>query len=111
MGRFDALTQLEQTPEQKAPSPVGAPSPSQTVPSPETKKTRTERKKASPAPSPRPETPLDTTLLTSKEKTKYGTYLTDESIEKINIRAIQMKRDSHQVVQEAINNYFDTLKK
>src|SRR2546421_9444199 len=31
---------------------------------------------------------LDTSLLNTKEKTKYGTYLTDESIEKIRIWAI-----------------------
>jgi hypothetical protein len=56
-------------------------------------------------------TPLDTSLLTTKEKTKYGTYLTDESIEKISIRAIQVKRDAHQIVQEAVNQYFDRLEK
>jgi hypothetical protein len=54
---------------------------------------------------------LDTSLLTTKEKTKYGTYLTDESIEKIRICAIQTKRDDHQIVQEAINQYFERLKK
>jgi hypothetical protein len=58
-----------------------------------------------------PEKTLDTSLLTTKEKTKYGTYLTDESIEKIGIRVIQLKRDSHQIVQEAINQYFERLEK
>jgi hypothetical protein len=54
---------------------------------------------------------LDSSLLTTKEKTKYGTYLTTESIEKISIRAIQTKRDSHQVVQEAVNKYFEEFEK
>jgi hypothetical protein len=60
---------------------------------------------------PSPDTTLDTSLLTTKEKTKYGTYLTDESIEKISIRAIQLKRDAHQIVQEAVNQYFKNLEK
>ena len=53
----------------------------------------------------------DTSLLSTKEKTKYGTYLTDDSIEKIRIRAIQTKRDDHQIIQEAINQYFERLEK
>jgi hypothetical protein len=53
--------------------------------------------------------PLDTSLLTTKEKTKYGTYLTDESIQKLRIRAAQTNRDDHQVLQEAVNQYFDSL--
>src|SRR5262245_9584623 len=52
-------------------------------------------------------TNFDTSLLTTKEKTKYGTYLTGESIQKIGMRAIQTKRDDHQIVQEAINQYFE----
>jgi hypothetical protein len=63
------------------------------------------------SPSSRSEPTLDTSLLTTKEKTKYGTYLTDESIEKISIRAIQLKRDAHQIVQEAVNQYFTKVEK
>lgn len=54
---------------------------------------------------------LDTSLLTTKEKSKYGTYLTEESIEKIRICAAQTKRDDHQVLQEAVNQYFRKLDK
>ena len=53
----------------------------------------------------------DTSFLTTKEKTKYGTYLTDESILKIRIRAIETNRDDHQVLQEAVNQYFEKLVK
>src|SRR5918999_4480318 len=67
--------------------------------------------RVSPSPSRPSEKTSDTSLLTTKEKKKYGTYLTDESIEKISIRAIQLKRDSHQIVQEAINQYFERLEK
>ena len=63
------------------------------------------------SPSARSEHTLDTSLLTTKEKTKYGTYLTDESIEKISIRAIHLKRDAHQIVQEAVNQYFEKVEK
>jgi hypothetical protein len=63
------------------------------------------------SPTPRPEHSDDTSLLTTKEKTKYGTYLTDESIQKIRIRAIETNRDDHQVLQEAVNLYFKKLAK
>jgi hypothetical protein len=63
------------------------------------------------SPTPDSDTNFDTTLLTTKEKTKYGTYLTDESIQKIGMRAIQTKRDDHQIVQEAMNQYFERLEK
>jgi hypothetical protein len=63
------------------------------------------------SPTRRPEKTSDTSLLTTKEKTKYGTYLTDESIQKIRIRAIQTHRDDHQVLQEAVNQYFEKLAK
>lgn len=61
--------------------------------------------------SPSPEKNFDTSLLTTKEKTKYGTYLTEDSIENIRIRAIQTKKDDHQILQEAVNKYFEGLKK
>jgi hypothetical protein len=63
------------------------------------------------SPTTRPEHSRDTSLLTTKEKTKYGTYLTDESIQKIRIRAIETNRDDHQVLQEAVNQYFGKLVK
>lgn len=63
------------------------------------------------SPPPRPEKDFDTSLLTTKEKTKYGTYLTEESIENIRIHAIQTKRDDHQILQEAVNQYFERVKK
>jgi hypothetical protein len=127
MGRFDALTQLEETPEQEAPS--------QATPSPKPGKKKTgllanqqtsktaksstpqitnppaDQERSPISPSPILEKTLDTSLLTTKEKTKYGTYLTDESIDQISIRAIQLKRDAHQIVQEAINQYFEKFEK
>jgi hypothetical protein len=113
MGRFDALTQLEETPEKKASlltnqqtSKLVSTQPPQEIVKP------TGKYKISPESTPQnPEEVLDSSLLTTKEKTKYGTYLTAESIEKISIRAIQTKRDAHQVVQEAVNKYFAEFEK
>jgi hypothetical protein len=51
----------------------------------------------------------DTSLLLTKDKKKYGTYLTALAIEKIRIHAIQTDRDDHQVLQEAVNRYFENL--
>jgi hypothetical protein len=127
MGRYDALTQIEEVPEKPTPSPA--------VPSTKTPRKKTDllanqqttknvsqRTPQAPqptgqaisspvSPSSRLEHTHDTSFLTTKEKTKYGTYLTDESIDKISIRAIQLKRDAHQIVQEAINQYFEKQKK
>jgi hypothetical protein len=63
------------------------------------------------SPTPRPDHSGDPSLLTSKEKTKYGTYLTDDSIQKIKFRAIETNRDDHQVLQEVVNQYFEKLAK
>jgi hypothetical protein len=128
MGRFDALTQIEEAPVKPTPSPE--------VPSTKPRRKKTDLlanqqttkdvsthtppqalqstgQATSPpvSPSARSEHTLDTSLLTTKEKTKYGTYLTDESIEKISIRAIHLKRDAHQIVQEAVNQYFEKQEK
>jgi hypothetical protein len=71
----------------------------------------TQRANSPLSPIARPDQTVDTSFLTSKEKTKYGTYLTDESIQKIKLRAIETNRDDHQVLQEAVNQYFKKLAK
>ena len=130
MGRFDALTKLE---EPKSPTQPVVPPPSkaqQTAKivsqthevkntsklanqqtSNEGIKVTTQEAKTPVSPTPRPAQASDTSSLTTKEKTKYGTYLTDESIQKIRIRAIETHRDDHQVLQEAVNLYFKKLAK
>jgi hypothetical protein len=118
MGRFDALTQLEEpkTPTQPVvppPSNVQHPAKivSQTHEVKKTSKLANQQTSNDVFPIPRPGLTDDTSLLTTKEKTKYGTYLTDESIQKIAIRAIETNRDAHQVLQEAVNLYFKKLAK
>lgn len=49
--------------------------------------------------------------LSTKEKKKYGTYLREDSIYKIQVRAIQTKRKDHEVLQEAVDFYFEYKKK
>ena len=118
MGRFDELTKLE---EPKTPTQPVMPPPSKVLQTAKVGSQPHEVKKTSkPAnqqtsknvsPISRPDQTDDTSFLTTKEKTKYGTYLTDESIQKIRIRAIETNRDDHQVLQEAVNQYFKKLAK
>ncbi len=49
--------------------------------------------------------------LSTKEKKKYGTYLREDSISKIQVHAIQTKRKDHEVLQEAVDFYFKYKKK
>jgi len=49
--------------------------------------------------------------LTTKEKRKYGTYLSENSIIEIQVHAVQTKRKDHEVLQEAVDFYFQNLKK
>ena len=130
MGRYDALTNLEapDIPTQ----PVGAPLSKVQQPTKAVNQTLEVKKTSKPAnqqtskkesksenqevilpPSPTTYSDQigDTSSLTTKEKTKYGTYLTDESIQKIRIRAIETNMDDHQVLQEAVNQYFKKLAK
>ncbi len=50
-------------------------------------------------------------MLSTKEKRKYSTYLTEESVVAIQLQAIQTKRKDHEIVQEAIDRYFENLKR
>jgi hypothetical protein len=45
--------------------------------------------------------------LSTKEKKKYGTYLREDSIAQIQVHAIQTKRKDHEVLQEAVDFYFE----
>jgi len=111
MGRFDALINIEKKQEEKTDLLVNQQT-SKLVKKQEAKNPREKADKPNktPAsPTQKLEKTSDSSLLSTKEKTKYGTYLTDESIQKISIRAIQTNRDSHQTVQDAINQYFEKL--
>jgi hypothetical protein len=49
--------------------------------------------------------------LTTKEKRKYGTYLREDSILAIQVHSIQTKRRDREVLQEAVDLYFKSIKK
>ena len=49
--------------------------------------------------------------LSTKEKKKYGTYLREDSISKIQFHAIQTERKDYEVLQEAVDFYFKYKKK
>ena len=44
--------------------------------------------------------------LSTKEKKKYGTYLREDSIQAIQVNAVQTRRKDHEVLQEAVDFYF-----
>ncbi len=109
MGRFDALTTIEEKTEKNTDLLANQQTSKEAKKSvPHLKQTQSDKNIRTPLPIPsNPEGQTDSSLLSTKEITKYGTYLTDVSIDKIRIRAIQTKRDDHQVVQEAVDQYFE----
>src|SRR5439155_22709208 len=48
---------------------------------------------------------------TTKEKKKYGTYLREDSILAIQLLAVQTKGKDHEILQEAVDQFFVNLKK
>jgi hypothetical protein len=54
------------------------------------------------------QTSKDASMLSTKEKRKYSTYLTEETVLAIQMKAIQTKRKDHEIVQEAIDRYFES---
>jgi hypothetical protein len=51
------------------------------------------------------------TNLSTKEKTKYGTYLREDSIMNIQIAAAQAKKKNHEMLQDIVDVYFENHKK
>jgi hypothetical protein len=49
--------------------------------------------------------------LSTREKKKYGTYLREDSILDIQIRAAQTRLKDHELLQEIVDAYFNNLKK
>ncbi len=57
------------------------------------------------------QTSKDANMLSTKQKRKYSTYLTEESVVAIQMHAVQTKRKDHEIVQEAIDRYFEKSKR
>ena len=48
--------------------------------------------------------------LSTKEKTKYGTYLREDSILQIKVEAAQKKKKDHELLQDIVDYYFKNHK-
>jgi hypothetical protein len=127
MGRFDALTKLD---DKKAPAPADASPVDETATEKQTKTSLLANQQTSklaskqtskevnqqtsklvnqqtslPANSHTSKLPLST-----KEKKKYGTYLREDSILDIQIRAAQSRLKDHELLQEIVDAYFKNPK-
>ncbi len=136
MGRYDALTRLEEKNEAKT-SPPSTPPPSIKNPSnvlpPEIENKQTNlptnqqtskitnqqtnllaNKQTSKEVNQQISKPTNQQTsensLTTKEKKKYGTYLREDSILQIHIHAAQAQKKDHEIVQEIVDFYFKNLK-
>jgi len=130
MGRFDAL--LNSKPREKTPIAQVSP-PQAPTPEPEKKHTNllanqqtSKESKIQISKDTSQQTSKDTNQQTSllaskhtsksanaqttKEKTKYGTYLRDDSILAIQLLAVQTQRKDHVVLQEIVDFYFTRKK-
>jgi hypothetical protein len=125
MGRFDALTQIEKIPSKDVPPPSEEPTnqyasllANQQVSKESKKQINKEIKKQTsketnqyPSKSANSQTIKPTNHQTTKEKKKYGTYLREDSILAIQLLAVQTKSKDHEILQEAVDQFFVNLKK
>jgi len=106
MGRFDALTQLEEKVEKNIPVPMGA------SPTLKNKKGQPDKKQGNevkkPANPQTRKTANQSPALDSLDKPeKYTTRLEPSLIKKIRIHAIEKDMKDYEVVRSALNQYFE----
>ncbi len=125
MGRFDALTQIEEKPSKDVPLHSEEPTNQyasllanqQTSKEPNKQISKEIKKQASketnqyPSKSANLQTIKPTSHQTTKEKKKYGTYLREDSILAIQLLAVQTQRKDHEILQEAVDQFFVNPKK
>ena len=109
MGRFDALTQIEKTPSRDVPPPSEEPT-NQYASLLANQQTSKEPNQY-PSKSANLQTIKPTSHQTTKEKKKYGTYLREDSILAIQLLAVQTQRKDHEILQEAVDQFFVNPKK
>jgi hypothetical protein len=107
MGRFDALTQLEE-PKKPTPQPVAAPPLNDQQPTAE-KKQPIEAKKPT-KPQNRLSTNQSSTLEESEKPEKYTTHLEPSLIKKVKLHAVEKEIKDYEVVKKALLFYFDKYK-
>ncbi len=108
MGRFDALTQIEEKPQKPTPSPAAfSPTPQKKIVP--TIKTDKEEKKPEILKSRKPENNSPSDGLTDKPE-KYSTLLEASLIKKIKIHAAEREIKDYQVIAIALTEYFEKHK-
>ena len=107
MGRFDALTQIEE-PKKPDPTPVATP-PSNAQPSITGSKPQQEAKKPT-KPQNRLYTNHSPTLDGAEKPEKYTTHLEPSLIKKVKLHAVEKEIKDYEVVKKALLFYFDKNK-
>ena|SRR2546429_7005488 len=125
MGRFDALSELDNKPSKDIPPHSKEPThqddsllanqqaskESSKQMSKEIKKQTSKETNQFPSKPTNSQTHKPANHQTTKEKKKYGTYLREDSILAIQLLAVQTQRKDHEILQEAVDQFFVTLKK
>jgi hypothetical protein len=121
MGRFDALTHIDQLPE-KHEQPQRTPSPSRKEPVQETETSKPAYQQTGKPINQQTSLPanqhtnkpvyLQTSNipLSTKQKQKYSTYLRPDSILDIQIQAKYARKKDHEFLQEIVDAYFESHK-
>jgi hypothetical protein len=108
MGRFDALTQLEE-PKNPTPSLV-APSPAPKKPSAPAKKENGEKEKMSTNPQTGKPTTLPTPLRLDEKPEKYTTHLKPSLVKRLKLFAVEKDLKDYEVMENALTRYLDQNK-
>ena len=122
MGRFDALTHLEEKPEKKdmpyadthfIPQQQEQQQKTSLLADEQTSKPINQQNSllANKQTSKLANQQTSKTSLTTKEKRKYGTYLSEESITNIHIHAALAKKKDHELLQDIVDAYFESHKR
>ena|SRR2546425_12712288 len=106
MGRFDALTQLEEKGEKNIPAPMGASPTLKNQRAQPVKNQGSELKKPA-NPQTRKTANQSSTLDSLNKPEKYTTRLEPTLIKKIRIHAIEKDMKDYEVVRSALNQYFE----
>jgi hypothetical protein len=107
MGRYDALTQLEEKPEKKTPPHVVSSSASK---QPQTQPPKSDGVKKSANPQDRKPANLSTSLDSLEKPEKYTTRLEPSLVKKIRLDAVEKDMNDYDVVKTALTQYFERNK-
>jgi hypothetical protein len=105
MGRYDALTQLEEKPVQADPLPAVAPSPTDSSQAQAINKQDAGQKK--PAKPQNRKTASQSPSNAAERPEKYTTRLEPSLVKKIRLHAAEKEMKDYEVVRTALNHYFE----